>query len=258
VAFAEVEVSPLTKAQIKWSKDYKKVCVCVCVWVRGGGEYARAVGPSTQRYHCFLEDPLLASCLASTMLQGSRCVRWTCGDMCLSRAQLRFYAKVPIAVFASDSAVVPDSAAIADELFKRYGLPTFPNLAPAGGAVAAGFASAEASEWSAWATAKLAVRPHTHTAHPCSLAACLARESLALVYGLSPSPPFHYTITLCALARPLAITFATCPALGHALQGDDVPQHDAILRRVPRRPRLFQRAWHRHRHSRRSPHPDGG
>lgn len=115
VAFSEVEVSPLTKAQIKWSLEYKKV---------------------------------------------------------------------PIAVFASDGAVVNDSAAIADALFERFGaapkLALLPTGAPAGaadsgGSAGATFDSAEARQWAAWSTEKLAVYMYPNMTR--SFAEC--RQALA-------------------------------------------------------------------------------
>jgi len=71
----------------------------------------------------------------------------------LTKKQLKWsvdYKKVPIAVFARDKQVVPDSAAIADALLERFGNPP--------GATGT-FADDSARKWAEWATSKLAVRP---------------------------------------------------------------------------------------------------
>lgn len=83
----------------------------------------------------------------------------------LTKKQLKWsaaYKKVPIAVFASDGLVVPDSAAIADALLERFGPP--PAASASSGTVdAAGrggsFADEGARQWASWATSKLAVGP---------------------------------------------------------------------------------------------------
>jgi glutathione S-transferase len=78
----------------------------------------------------------------------------------LTKKQLKWstdYKKVPIAVFASDGTVVPDSAAIADTLLERFGAPPAATSTSSGSEAKSSFADEGARQWATWATSKLAV-----------------------------------------------------------------------------------------------------
>lgn len=117
----------------------------------------------------------------------------------LTKKQLKWsaaYKKVPIAIFASDGLVVPDSAAIADALLERFGPP------PASARPRDAFADAGAREWATWATSKLAVMMYPNMTR--SWSEC--RQALAYLSatdGISAVDAF-LTRTVGALGMALA------------------------------------------------------